>query len=160
MIIEKNKVVTFHYRLHEVEGEILEDSRQGEPMVYLHGLNSLMAGMEQALEGKAPGESVSLTLEPEKTYGLRQEGATRRIPTKHLLTKGKLTPGMIVVINTADGPTEATLLKVGKFNVDIDANHPLAGKTLTFDLEVTDVREATEVEISHGHVHGPGGHHH
>ncbi len=160
MIIEKNKVVSFHYRMHEIGGEKLEDSHDGEPMVYLHGYNSLIPGLEQALEGKTAGTSFEVVLPPEKAYGVRHEIGLKRIPIKHLLTKGKLMPGMIVGINTVDGPSEAVVVKVGKYNVDIDANHPLAGKTLAFDLEVTDVRDASAEEMSHGHVHGPGGHHH
>ena len=168
MQIEKNKVVSFHYRLYEVlgegesqeKGELLEESHTGDPMVYLHGHRGMLVGLEEALDGKATGDSFTITLSPEKAYGHRHEDGLRRVPIKHLLTKGKLKADMVVSVNTSQGPSEATIVKVGKFNVDIDANNPLAGKTLTFDVEVTDTRDATAGELSHGHVHGVGGHHH
>ncbi len=157
MIIEKDKVVTFHYCLYEPDQPVLEDSRDTEPVVYLHGHKTMMPGLEKALEGKATGETVSVTLPPEEAYGPRQEVEPHRIPKKYLLTKGKLKPGQAVQISTKNGPRDATLVKVGRYTVDIDPNHPLAGKTLVFELEVMGIREATEEEIVHGHVHGEGG---
>jgi FKBP-type peptidyl-prolyl cis-trans isomerase SlyD len=81
----------------------------------------------------------------------------QRVPKKHLVTKGKIAPGMLVQVNTKNGPQEAIVVKVGLKNIDVDTNHPLAGKTLTFDIEVVDIRDATTEEISHGHAHQPGG---
>ncbi len=113
---------------------------------------------------KAAGEKINVTLEPEQAYGLRREGAIQRVPIKHLhehsTRKDKLKPGMLVRVNTPNGPWEAIVAKVGKFNVDIDSNHPLAGKTLTFDIEIMNVRDATDDELAHGHAHGIGGHQH
>lgn len=160
MNIDKNKVVYFHYKLSEVGQEPVETSDANEPAAYLHGYGNILAALEEALEGKASGDELSVTLTAEQAYGERQEGMQQRIPIKHLITKGKLRPGMAVKINTADGARDARILKVGKFNVDIDLNHPLAGMSLTFDIRIVDVREASEEEIAHGHVHGDGGHHH
>ena len=158
--IAKNSVVSFHYRLKEPDGEVFENSYEGDPVLYLHGHGSMLPGLEQALAGLEPGASLEVTVPPEKGYGVRKEGAVQRVAKKHLLTKGKLTPGMIVQLNTKQGPQEAIVVKAGLKNIDIDSNHPLAGKTLVFDVEVLDVREATKEELDHGHAHGVGGHQH
>jgi FKBP-type peptidyl-prolyl cis-trans isomerase SlyD len=164
MSVSANKVVSFHYRLHEAGGDLLEESYGAEPTLYLHGHNNLLAALEAAMEGKNLGDKVSVTVAPEQAYGLRREGAVQRVPIKHLhdyeKIKNRLKPGMKVAVNTQNGPWEAIVLKVGKFNVDIDSNHPLAGKTLTFEIEIAAVRDATEEELQHGHAHGVGGHHH
>lgn len=163
MQINADKVVSFHYRLREND-ELLESSYEGEPTLYLHGHSNLLPALEEAFTGKSGGEQFTVELNPEQAYGLRKEGATQRIPIKHLhnyaALKNKLKPGMRVAVNTEHGPWEATVVKVGKFNVDIDSNHPLAGKTLTFEIEVVSVREATDEELAHGHAHGVGGHQH
>lgn len=164
MQITTDKVVSFHYELREVGGELLESSLDGEPTLYLHGHSNILVRLEEALEGKAVGEKVEVELTPEQGYGLRREGAVQRVPIKHLhdhaTLKNKIKVGSKVLINTQQGPWEAIVLKVGKFNVDIDSNHPLAGKTLNFAIEVVDVRDATAEELAHGHAHGVGGHQH
>lgn len=164
MQITADKVVSFHYRLSETGADEIESSYDAEPTLYLHGHNNLLAALEAALDGKTVGDKVSVSLTPEQAYGVRQEGAVQRIPIKHLRDhdklKNKLKPGMKVAVNTQHGPWEALVLKVGKFNVDIDSNHPLAGKHLDFALDVIAVRDATDEEIAHGHAHGVGGHHH
>lgn len=160
MQIATDTVVSFHYRLKEEGGEIFEDSHEGSPVLYLHGHRSMLPGLEEALEGKSAGDSFEVNVPPAKGYGERKEGAVQRVPKKHLLTKGKLVPGMMVQLNTEHGPREAIVLKVGLKNIDVDANHPLAGKSLVFAVEVIDVREATAEEVSHGHAHGVGGHQH
>lgn len=163
MTISQDKVVSFHYDLKEAD-TLLETSRDGDPVLYLHGYQNLLPAMEKGLEGQVAGAKVSLTLSPEEAYGKRQDGATQRIPIKHLVDhaklKNKLRAGMTVAINTEQGPQDAVVIKVGKFNVDVDANHPYAGKTLTFDIEVLEVRDATADEVAHGHAHGVGGHNH
>jgi len=97
---------------------------------------------------------------PEEGYGLRDEDRTQRVPKKYFQDGDKLKPGMVTVLRSQQGMHQVTVVKVGATVVDIDGNHPLAGKTLNFDIEITDVRDASEEEIAHGHVHGPGGHHH
>lgn len=166
MQITKDKVVTFHYRLKNDAGDVMESSFESEPVAYLHGHGNIIAGIEKGLEGKElqAGESIELTVAPKEGYGERQEGATQRVPIKHLQGDkkklAKLKPGDIVTINTEDGGKQAIVMKAGKFNVDVDTNHPLAGQTLNFELQIESVREATEEELSHGHAHGVGGHHH
>jgi FKBP-type peptidyl-prolyl cis-trans isomerase SlyD len=160
MIAEKDKVVTFHYTLKNAAGEEMETSRDKEPMAYLHGANNIIAGLEKAMEGRAVKDEFSVTVEPEEAYGVRNEGNVQRIPLKRLRGIGKIAPGQVLNLQTNKGPVQVTVLKVGKFNVDVDGNHPLAGKSLTFDVEITDIRDASEEELTHRHVHGPGGHHH
>lgn len=162
MLIEKNRVVSFHYELHEHEGELLETSQDAQPVLYLHGHRGLMAPVTEALEGKSAGDQVAVVVPPERGYGQYQENRMQRVPIKHVLTqrKGKINRGDIVAINTAEGERKATVVKVGKFNVDVDTNHPFAGKTLEFTIDIVSVREASEEELAHGHAHGPGGHQH
>lgn len=157
MKIEKDTVASFHYRLSEEGGQELENSHDGEPMTYLHGQQGMMIGLEDALRGREAGDVFSVTLEPALAYGKRRYNAVQRVPRKHLLTKGKLKVGQVVHVNTEQGAKEATVVKIGLKNVDIDSNHPLAGKMVTFDIEVVEVRAATAEEVSHGHVHGKGG---
>lgn len=160
MQIERDTVVCFHYRLSEVGGEHLEASETAEPMTYLHGHGNILPALEHAMLGKQAGDTFQVTLEPGEAYGPRRANAEQRIPIKHLLFKGKLRPGMTVKINTEKGPRDVRVVKVGKFNVDVDTNHPLAGMSLSFDIDIVDVREATAEEIAHRHVHGAGGHQH
>jgi len=158
MIIEKNKVVAFNYVLTDENDNELERSTSDDPMVYLHGHLNLMAGVEEALAGKSEGDSLSVTLPPERAYGLIKEDAQQRVPIKHLVTKHKkYKPGMAVKVNTQQGPQDVVIIKVGRFNVDVDTNHPLAGKTVTFAIDILKVREATSEEIAHGHTHGIDG---
>ena len=164
MQISADKVVSFHYNLTDVDGTLLETSYDTEPTLYLHGHQNILVGLENELEGKAVGDKIRVTLTPDQAYGERKEGAIQRVPIKHLhnhaAVKNKLKPGSRVSVNTQHGPWEAVVLKVGKFNVDIDSNHPLAGKTLSFEIEVHAIREATSEELAHGHAHGAGGHNH
>lgn len=163
MKISQDCVVSFHYDLKEGD-VVLESSREDEPVLYMHGHDNLLPAMEKGIDGLETGAKITLTLNPEDAYGVRRDGATQRIPVKHLVDfaklKNKLRVGMTVAINTEHGPQDAVVLKVGKFNVDVDANHPFAGKTLTFDIEILEVRVATGEELAHGHAHGAGGHHH
>ena len=161
MKIDTDKIVTFHYRLTEEGGEELENNRDSVPMAYLHGHGNLLSSLEQALTGLTIGDIKSVTLSPHEAYGTRNENAVQRVPIKHLIGKYKrLLPGMFVKVNTEKGAKNAKVIKAGKFNVDLDMNHPLAGKTLIFDIEIMEIRDASEEELSHGHAHGAGGHHH
>jgi FKBP-type peptidyl-prolyl cis-trans isomerase SlyD len=159
MQIDNDKVVSFHYHLYEGE-TLLEGSENSQPMLYLHGHDGLFKGLEEALQGKQKGQTVEVTLSPEQAYGVRQDTPLKRVPIKHLMPKRKPRVGDVFQVNTDNGARQVVIRKVGKFNVDVDTNHPLAGKTLSFDVEILDVRAASAEELSHGHAHGPGGHHH
>ena len=157
MIIEDKKVVSFHYELTNQEGEQLESSRDKEPLTYLHGANNIIPGLAKAMMGKSAGDKFQITVEPAEAYGERKEANIQRISAKHFKNLRKLAPGQVVGLQTKQGPVQVTVVKIGRFNVDVDANHPLAGQALTFDVEVTGVRDASEDETAHGHVHGAGG---
>ena len=157
MTVKQNKIVTFHYTLTDQDGEQLESSRDRQPLSYLHGANNIIVGLENAMEGRSAGDKFEVTIEPALAYGEKKEANIQRISAKHLKGKKKLQPGQLLSLQTKQGPVQVTVVKVGRFNVDVDANHPLSGKTLTFDVEIEEVRDATKEETSHGHVHGPGG---
>ena len=160
MIIENKKVVSFHYTLTNETGEELESSRGRDPMAYLHGAHSIIPGLEKALAGKSAGDQLKVTLPPAEAYGERNPSNIQRIASKHFSNPRSLQPGQMVSLKTREGERPAVIVKVGRFNVDVDANHPLAGQTLTFDVEITDVWEASPEEVAHGHVHGEGAHEH
>jgi FKBP-type peptidyl-prolyl cis-trans isomerase SlyD len=160
MNAEKNKVITFHYTLKNAAGEQMETSREGDPLSFLQGANNIIPGLEIAMQGHAAGDEFSVTVEPEEAYGLRNEKSVQRIPLKRLKGLGKVSVGQVLKLNTKKGQVQVTVLKVGRFNVDVDGNHPLAGAQLTFEVEITDIRDASEDEVKHRHAHGPGGHQH
>jgi len=160
MKISNNSVVSFHYRLRKEDGTELENSHDGNPTLYLHGAGNIIAGLESAMKDRESGDVFSVTVGPELGYGFRQPEQQRRMPAKYLKHEGKLKPGQAVRFQTDQGMRSATVVKVGKFSVDVDMNHPLAGETLVFDIEIVDVREASDEEKAHGHAHGVGGHQH
>ena len=160
MQISRNTVVSFHYVLSDPAGEQLETSRAGEPTSYLHGAGNIIRGLEAELKGHSAGETLRVELAPEHAYGLRQDKLQQRVPIKHLTFRGKLRAGMVVQLNTDKGRRSVTVLKAGRHSADIDANHPLAGQHLCFDIEIMDVRSASAEELDHGHAHGAGGHQH
>ncbi|WP_196138469.1 peptidylprolyl isomerase [Aliikangiella sp. G2MR2-5] len=160
MKIEENKVVQFKYRLSDVNDNLLEESDEKVPMAYLHGHGNILKALEKKLEGKGIGDSFSVILEPDEAYGDVKPDAEQRIPVKHLQGARNWKKGMIGVVQTEQGRKQVTVVKVGKFMVTVDFNHPFAGKTLKFDIDILDIRDATNEEVAHGHAHGPGGHHH
>jgi FKBP-type peptidyl-prolyl cis-trans isomerase SlyD len=160
LTIDGDRVVTLHCESRDESGQVLETTRGGEPLVVLVGHRALLRGLEEALEGYASGARVEVTLPPERAYGHRREGQVQRISKKNFAAPARLRPGSVTRVRTEQGPRAVTVVKVGGKVVDVDFNHPYAGMTLHFDLEVLDVREASREEIAHGHVHGPGGHRH
>ena len=157
MNIEDKKVVSFHYTLSNEQGEKIDSSRERGPMTYLQGSGNIVAGLEKAMAGKSAGDQFEVKLEPAEAYGERKENSIQRISAKLFKQAGRLKPGQSAILNTSQGQRQVTVVKVGRFNVDVDTNHPLAGQSLTFEVEVTDVRDASKEELSHGHPHGPGG---
>ncbi|MFO1494699.1 MAG: peptidylprolyl isomerase [Lysobacterales bacterium] len=157
---QSQNVVRFHYSVAEVGQAPVENSRGGEPLAILMGAGNIIPGLEKALEGKAAGDQFQVTVPADEAYGQRNEQLVQRIPKKYLPQNVTLRPGQSVVLNTQQGPRMVTILKMGMSVVDVDLNHPMAGKDLVFDIEVVEVRAATEEELAHGHVHGEGGHHH
>ena len=159
MKIEKDRVVSFHYSVAEQGQEALESSKEREPLQILIGHGNIIPGLEKALDGHEAGDTFGVDVAAADAYGERRDGLSQRVPKKHFGAQ-RLEPGMQVVLNTNFGPRAVTIQKVGMSVVDVDLNHPMAGKDLHFDIEVVDVREASAEEIEHGHVHGEGGHAH
>ena len=159
MKIEKDRVVQFHYTVSEAGQEPMESSKEREPLSILVGHGNIIPGLEKALEGREAGESFGVDVAAADAYGELREGLSQRVPKKNFGGQ-RLEPGMQVVLNTNFGQRAVTVQKVGMSVVDVDLNHPMAGKDLHFDIEVVEVREAKPEEIAHGHVHGEGGHQH
>ncbi len=159
-VVADGTVVSFHYQLRDAEDSFNESSDADSPIVYLHGRNNIVPGLETAMAGKRSGDKFTATIAPEQGYGPRTPNAMQRVPIKHLAGKGRPVAGQTVTVNTREGARHGVVVKVGHFNVDLDMNHPLAGKTLLFDIDIVDVRAATDEELAHGHAHGPGGHEH
>lgn len=165
--VADNMVVSFHYRLAEVlpdgtHTDWMEASHGAQPLLYLHGFHNVVVGLEKAMAGKQVGDAITITLKPEEAYGARRPNAVQRVPLKHLQLQGKKKPGpgVVAVVQTNQGARNVVIVKAGKFNADVDFNHPLSGRTLHYEIQVVSVRAATADELAHGHAHGTGGHHH
>ena len=159
MKIAKDSVVRFHYTVSEVGQEPIESSKDREPLAIMIGHGNIIPGLENAMRDREAGDSFGVDVAAADAYGERRDGLTQRVPKKHFGNQ-RLVPGQQVVLQTNFGPRAVTIQKVGMSVVDVDLNHPMAGKDLHFDVEIVDVREASPEEIEHGHVHGEGGHHH
>ncbi|MEO5811327.1 MAG: peptidylprolyl isomerase [Rhodanobacter sp.] len=157
----KDKVISLHYTL-TVEGEKVESSHdRGEPLWVLLGHEQLISGLEAAIEGHEAGESLSVDVAPADGYGEHKEGLLQRLSKKYVANADRLKPGMTTVLKQKDGSQRAvTVHKVGMSTIDLDMNHPMAGKVLHFDVALGEVRDATAEEITHGHAHAPGVHAH
>jgi FKBP-type peptidyl-prolyl cis-trans isomerase SlyD len=160
MKIAHEKVVSIHYTLKNQEGTVLDSSSGSDPLAYLHGFGNIIPGLENALEGKEKGEKLAVTVEPEQGYGARDEQLVQAVPRSAFKGVDDLAPGMQFQAQGPQGARLVVVTQVAQDVVTVDANHPLAGQTLHFDVEVSEVRDATAEELEHGHVHGPHGHHH
>tara|TARA_B100000029_G_scaffold93465_3_gene83495 strand:- start:9884 stop:10417 length:534 start_codon:yes stop_codon:yes gene_type:complete len=141
-------------------GEVFDTNVGGEPLPFLVGFRNMIEGFEQEMMGAAEGESRSFTLTPERAYGHRDDSAFQDIPRDQFPTDMEIEPGMVMAAHSDQGPIQFTVDSVDGDNVRIDFNHQMAGKTIHFEVEVKSIRDATSDELSHGHVHGPGGVHH
>jgi FKBP-type peptidyl-prolyl cis-trans isomerase SlyD len=157
--IKKDSVVLFDYTLKDDGGEVIDNSSPGEPLAYLHGRGNLVAGLERELEGKSAGDKLSVKVAAAEGYGEYSKELIQKVPRRSLKGLAKITVGMRLHAQTAHGPRAVTVTALTGDMVTLDGNHPLAGKNLNFDINVVQVRDATEEELAHGHVHGPGGHH-
>ncbi|MGD8378649.1 MAG: peptidylprolyl isomerase [Gammaproteobacteria bacterium] len=160
MQIAKHKVVTIDYTLTDEQGQVLDSSKESEPLSYIQGTDSIIPGLEQALEGKAKGDAFEVKVAPEAGYGERDDALLQQVPRDLFDDDADIQPGMRFQAVSEGGVRVVTVVSVEDEQVTVDANHPLAGATLKFDVEVVDVRDATEEEIEHGHVHGADGHEH
>ena len=165
MTIQKNSVVFFHYTLTLEGGEEVDSSRGGDPFAYLHGHGNIVPGLEKELLGKEAGDSVKAVVSPEEGYGVEDPALNLRVPKEAFPPEAlaDLAPGMMFQSQHPDDPNQEIILRVVQIDgpaVFVTGNHPLAGKTLHFDVEIVSIREASLEEMAKGHVHGPGGHHH
>ncbi len=155
MQISQNLVASIHYTLKNDAGETLDSSEGQDPLHYLHGAQNIVPGLEKALEGKTTGDKLSVVVSPEEGYGEYDDNLLQDLPKEMFAGVEKIEVGMEFHAQTQDGMQVIEVTKVDGDTIGVDGNHPLAGKALHFDVEVTDVREATADELEHGHVHGP-----
>jgi FKBP-type peptidyl-prolyl cis-trans isomerase SlyD len=160
MQIAKDSVVSIDYRLHLGDGKIIDESEPGDPLVYLHGYEEIVPGLEKALEGRKAGESLKVVVEPKDGYGEYDPDGVEEVPREDFPPDMELEAGGIVSATDEDGDDVEFLVKeVRDKTVVIDFNDPMAGKTLHFDVTVREVRAATKEELEHGHAHAPGHEH-
>lgn len=157
MHIAEGTVVAMDYALKDDEGTVLDQSQPGQPLSYLHGHKNIIPGLENALEGKAAGDSVEVRVAPEDGYGEPNPALEQVVPRDRFQGVESLEVGMQFQASTEQGPVSVRVVKVEDEDVTVDGNHPLAGKHLNFNVTVQDVRAATEEEIAHGHIHQEGG---
>ncbi len=160
MQVALNRVVSIDYQLRDEAGELIDESEPGEPLEYLHGFGGIIPGLEKALEGRRVGDAFSIVIPPEEGYGEHNPKLTQRVSRRDFGKDQELELGMRFRVQTNMGPQVVTIIDIEGDVVTLDANHDLAGITLCFQILVRKIREATPEEVSHGHVHGPGGHHH
>lgn len=160
MQIADNTAVAFHYTLTSDAGAVIDSSAGREPLVYLHGSGSIVPGLENAMEGRVAGDRFEVRVSPEEGYGLRHEGMVQAVPRSAFQGVDEIEVGMQFQARGPQGVMSVTVTQVSAEEVTVDGNHPLAGQNLNFAIEVVSVRAASEEEIAHGHIHGPGGHHH
>jgi len=162
MNIAPNTVVSCSYTLTNNQGQVLDQADAQHPFLYMHGANNIIPGLEQALDGKQAGDRLQVTIAPQDAYGLRDDGLVQIVPRSMFgnADPSQIAPGAQFHAQTNTGIETIVITAVNGDEITIDGNHPLAGETLNFDVTIVGVRAATPEELSHGHAHGPGGHHH
>jgi len=160
MTIDSGSVVLFDYTLTDDEKDIIDSSKEGGPLAYLHGEGQIVKGLEKAMTGKKAGDTFSVTVTPEEGYGLPDPEKIAVVTADQIEGGEDLEEGMQLEASNEEGEQIVVVSKIEGNKVTLDGNHPLAGITLHFDITIREVRSATAEEIAHGHVHGPGGHHH
>ncbi|HZR34251.1 MAG TPA: peptidylprolyl isomerase [Nevskia sp.] len=160
MQIADRTVASFNYTLTNDAGEVLDSSEGREPLSYLHGKGNIVPGLEKEMTGKKVGDKFNVKVKPEEGYGVHNPALVQVVPREAFRGIDKLEPGMQFRAESDRGPMMVVITAVEGDKVTVDGNHPLAGANLNFAIEVTEVREASVEEVLHGHVHGPGGHHH
>lgn len=154
LLIGDNVVATFHYKLTNNAGDVLDSSEGRDPLSYLHGAGNIIPGLEKELKGKTAGAPMQVSVSPEEGYGVVQEALIEVVPREAFQGVESIEPGMAFEAAGNDGHARRIVVtKVEGEEITVDGNHPLAGVELTFDVEIVEVRDATEEEISHGHVH-------
>ena len=160
MQIASGSVVIFDYTLTDDDGDIIDSSKGGEPLAYIQGEGQIVPGLEKAMEGKKSSDSFRVSVSPEEGYGVHDPENISVVPADQIEGGEELEEGMQLHTEGEFGEQTVIITKIEGNEVTIDGNHPLAGMTLNFDITIREVRPATKEELDHGHVHGPGGHHH
>ncbi|HEX7342222.1 MAG TPA: peptidylprolyl isomerase [Rhodanobacteraceae bacterium] len=160
MQIADRHVASFHYTLTTDDGEVIDTSRGREPLAYLHGAGNIVPGLEKAMVGRQVGDTFKVDVDPAEGYGARLEDMVQVMPKSAFQGVPAVEPGMQFQAEGPQGAFLVTVTAVEGDEVHVDGNHPLAGQTLHFDIEVMEVRDASAEELDHGHMHGSGGHHH
>jgi FKBP-type peptidyl-prolyl cis-trans isomerase SlyD len=160
MIAAQNSVVLMDYTVKDDEGNIIDTSSGHEPLAFIVGLGNIIPGLEREFIGKKKGDAFTVKVKPEDGYGDKDDGLVEVVPRAQFAGVKNLAVGMQLQAQTDDDTMVVTVVGLTETEVTVDANHPLAGKTLNFEVKVVEVREPTAEEMSHGHVHGTGGHHH
>lgn len=160
MQVAPRTVVSIDYTLTDDEGSVIDTSQGSEPLSYVHGVGSIIPGLESALAGRVAGDRLEVQVEPAEGYGERDPDLVQDVHRSQFPAGADIEVGMQFQASGSGGPRVVTVVDVEGDRVTLDANHPLAGATLHFDVTVVGVREATEHELVHGHVHGPGDHDH
>jgi len=153
MQISKDKVVAIHYTLKNDAGKVIDSSEGGEPLVYLHGAQNIIVGLEKALEGKVSDDALQVSIDPAEAYGEHNKELTQVVPKSMFEGVEKIEAGMEFQAQTEQGVEVIRIAAVDGDDITIDGNHPLAGERLHFEVVVAEVREASEDELKHGHVH-------
>ena len=160
MKVTKDSVVSLEYRLHLGDGQVVDESEPGQPLAYMHGRGQIVPGLEGQLEGMSAGESKKVVVPPSQGYGEHDPRGLQEVPREMFPPNATLQAGLTISAQTADGDViPITIRELKGEKVVVDLNHPMAGKTLHFDITVREVRAATDEEKEHGHAHGPGGAH-
>lgn len=160
MQVADNTAVSIHYTLTNDEGVVIDSSTGGDALVYLHGAGNIISGLESALEGKLIGDKLNVRVEPHDAYGHFMEDRIQTISREMFEGIDTIEVGMQFHADVSSGPGVVTVIEIDGDDITIDGNHPLAGVPLIFDVEIVDIRPATQEEMEHGHIHGEGGHHH
>lgn len=159
MKIANDCVVSFDYTLTNDSGEVLDSSRAGQPLRYLHGAGNIISGLERELADRSTGDSLKVSVLPADGYGEVREELIQEVPLS-AFPVDEVKPGMRFEAGTQSGSVSVVVTAVTDETATVDGNHPLAGEVLHFDVQIVDVRPASEEELAHGHVHGDGGAHH
>ena len=160
MQISDSKVVYIHYTLTSDKGEILDSSDGHPPLGYIQGKGNIIPGLEDSLAGKVVGDKLNVTISPEEAYGVRNNDLVQTISRASFQGIEDIQPGMQFQMESPQGPEVITVSHVEGDEITVDGNHPLAGERLTFDVEIVEIRDPSDEELEHGHVHNPGEDHH
>ncbi len=160
MKITKNAVVTMNYTLKDDKGTVIDSSSENGPLSFIQGIGNIIPGLETQMEGKQKGDKFNCTITPADGYGDTDPNLVQKVERSQFAESDNLEVGMMFEVGNDDQSFIARVIGLDDQNVTLDANHPMAGQTLNFDIEILNVRDADPNELAHGHVHGEGGHHH